>query len=217
MTTRFNDPTTFIGAVTLPNGTVTNAMVDASAEIARTKLALDSLSKYPIPLTDWKTFDAMATTLPGTAASDDLGLVSGTFGTNTPSIQTSDAKAATVTQKARCLVQLPQEYIGDEDVQFRFFAGMVTTVSDTTATLDLSVYKSDGDTTDDGNGDLVTTAATTINSLTFANVDFVLTDTNLSPGDWLDVQATIAITDGATGTAVIGCFGNAWLMCDVRG
>lgn len=180
-------------------------------------LALAELQAFPIPLTDFRVWDAMQTLLPGTPSADDLGLVGGTFGTATPSIRTEDLKTLGATNKrARFLIQLPWEYIAGESITLRFKAGMITTVAGTSATLDCEAYKLQDDPDDAIGSDLVATAATTMNSLVFANIDFVITPTSLSPGDILDVRLTMAINDGASGTAVIGGLTNAKLLADVR-
>ena len=179
-------------------------------------LALAELQSFPIPLTNFRVWDAMATVLPSAGANDDLGLVGGTFGAATPSLRTQDCKTLTNSNRARVLVQLPWDYVAGESVTLRAKSGMITTVSGTTATLDCEAYKLQEDPDDAIGSDLVSTAATTINSLTFANVDFVVTPTSLSPGDILDVRLTIAIVDGATATAVIGGLTSFKLLCDVR-
>lgn len=180
-------------------------------------LALAELQPFPIPLTDFRVWDALQTLLPGTPATDDLALIGGTFGTATPSIRTEDLKALGATDKrARFLVQLPWEYAAGETITLRFKAGMITTVAGTTATLDAEAFKLQADPDDAIGSDLVTTAATTINSLTFADIDFVVNPSGLSPGDILDVRITMAISDGASVTAVIGGITSARLLCDVR-
>jgi hypothetical protein len=180
-------------------------------------ILLAELQAFPIPLTDFRVWDAMQTLLPGTPSADDLGLVGGTFGTATPSIRTEDLKALGATNKrARFLVQLPWEYVAGETVTLRFKAGMITTVAGTSATLDCEAYKLQDDPDDAIGSDLVTTSATSINSLTFASTDFVITPTSLSPGDILDVRVTIAVNDGASGTAVIAAITSAKLLADVR-
>jgi hypothetical protein len=193
------------------NGTLSPAV--AKSDI----LALSELQPYPIPLTDFRVWDAMQTNLPGTPSADDLGLVGGTFGAATPSLRSEDLKAAGATNKrARVLVQLPWDYVAGQTIKLRFAAGMITTVADTTATLDCEAYKLQNDPDDAIGSDLVSTAATTINSLTFANIDFTVTPTGLSPGDILDVRLTAAVNDGATGTAVIAGITSAKLLVDVR-
>jgi len=204
------------GAIRLADDHIVDGHINANAAIARSKLALDVLRKYAIPLTDFRVWDAMHTVLPGTAAADDLALVGGTFGTGSPTIQTSDLKAAgATTQRARVLVRLPAEFQSARQVTLRFHAGMNTTIADTSCTIDVEAYESDFD--GGISADLVTTAAQTINSLTSADKDFVLTTTDLVAGDWLDIRVSITCTDAATGTAVIGQFGLAQLLCDVRG
>ena len=193
------------------NGSLTPAIAKANI------LALAELQPFPIPLTDFRVWDAMQTVLPGTPATDDLGLVGGTFGTATPSLRTEDLKAAGATNKrARVLVQLPWDYQAGQSVTLRFKAGMITTVADTTATLDCEAFKLQDDPDDAIGSDLVSTAATTMNSLTFANIDFVVTPTGLSPGDILDVRITCAVNDAAGATAVIAGVTSAKLLCDVR-
>ena len=186
-------------------------------DIPRTNLQQEALVVYPIPWELWRVFDAFATLLPGTPATDDLGLVGGTFATDTPSLQTEDLKAAGATNKrARCVLQVPAEYDPGATMKLRFSAGMLTAVADTTATLDVEVFLFDREGVVSGS-DLITTAATTINSLTLADKDFTIDAGALSPGDQLDVRITIAVNDAAGGTAVKGIIGSAELLCDIRG
>ncbi len=185
-------------------------------DVARSNLAQESLASYYIPPTQWRVHDAMQTVLPGTAANDDLEMNSGTFGTSPATIQTGDLKGAGATSRyARTLVQLPPEYVAAETVELRVRAGMLTTISDTTATIDFEVYELDLDQT--VSADLNATAATTINSTTAADVDFAITATSLAAGDFLDIRMHIAINDGATGTAVIGLAEVVSLRCDIKG
>lgn len=203
------------GTMYMPDSFVRNNHINANAGIARTKFATDSALPFVVPLTDLRVWDAFQTDLPGTAASDDLALIGGTFGTNTPMVKTSDAKNTSVTQRARCMVRLPAEYKAAGNVVLRLHAGMQTTVANGTATVDVEAYESNKE---GGLGsDLCATSATTINSLTLADKDFTITAAGLAAGDWLDVRVTIAITDSATGTAVTGAIGNISLLCDCQG
>lgn len=184
--------------------------------ISRSGLEQDSAKVYPIPLTRFRTHDAMQTNLPGTAAADDLGLTTGTLGTDSPKLTTGDLKAAGATTRyARCQVALPPEYVDGETVTLRVSAGMETTVADNTATLDAQVYKVDRE---GGVGsDLCGTAAQNINSLTFGDQDFSITATGLSAGDLLDIRLALAVNDAASGTDVIGTIGQVELLCDIKG
>jgi hypothetical protein len=153
--------------------------------------------------------------LPDAGANDDLGLIGGTFASASPTLQTGDLKSAGATTRyARAQIRLPAEYQAGQTVVLRFHAGMLTTQSDGTATLDVQCYCSDEEA--GISADLCATAAQSINSLTLADIDFSITPTSLTAGDLLDVRIAIAISDAAGATAVIGCIGAAKLLCDVR-
>ena len=209
------NPVTVPGDLIVPgalrvSGGITPAIARANI------LAETSLATFPIPLTSFRMFDNMAELLPTAGGNDDLGLVEGTHGTNTPTLQTQDlGEAGATSNSARVLVQLPWEYISGATITLRFKAGMITAVADATATLDCLVYKNQDDPDDAIGDDLCATAATTINSLTFANIDFSITPTGLSGGDILDVKITTAISDGGT-AVVISAISSAKLLCDVR-
>lgn len=183
----------------------------------RSELTQDNLAVYPIPHVDWRVWDAMQTNLPGTPATDDLGLIGGTFATGVPSIQTGDLKnAGATTRYARCQVQLPPEYVAGETVTLRVNAGMITTVASVSATIDFEVYKSGRGVLVSGS-DICATAATSINSVTFGDKSFTITATTLNPGDVLDIRMAIAVNDSGTGTDVIGCAGEVALLLDIKG
>lgn len=195
------------------NLTVTGSIQPA---LDRSDLALESAACYLIPWQAWRVWNAFETNLPGTAASDDLALVGGTFGTNAPSIQTGDLKNAGATDRyARCVFQIPPEFQTGNTVTIRAHAGMKTTVASASATIDFEAYRSN---LEDGVGsDLVGTAATTINSLTEADKDFTVDATTLLPGDYLDIRMKVSVNDSATVTAVIGFVGSVEVLLDIRG
>lgn len=203
------------GSFTPPDSSVTTAKI-ADDAVTRAKLDQEDLALYPVPLTALRTWDAMAVNLPGTAATDDLALVTGTIATDAPTVRTSDLKnAGATTQYASFLVPLPVEYQSAETVQIRVRAGMETTVASASATVDLQVYEIDGN--GGVSADLCATAAQSINSLTEANRDFSITSTDLVAGDVLHVRVAVAVNDSGTGTPVIGKICNIALLCDIRG
>jgi len=205
----FNDSVVVNGDLTAANSTGT---------LGRAILIQDDLKPFAVPLEEWVIFDAVHNRLPSAATSDDLGLITGTYGTAPNSIRSSDAKATTVTQKMRRRVKMPAEYVDGQTVTLRIAAGMKTTKSDGTATVDLSAYEiTDAGGLGGSPTDLVSTSATTINSLTAANVDFTIDPAGLAGGDEIDLLVTIAITDAATGTAVLGEIYKTTLLCDIKG
>lgn len=182
-----------------------------------TALPQRDLQVYNVSLLHWRVWNAVATNLPAAAAADDLGLYGGTFGTDAFHISTGDVKnVASTLMYARGIVQLPPEYVAGQTVTLRFYAGCKTTVASVSATLDVEVFKHDGEGLVDGS-DLYAGAALSINSTTFADKDFNLTATSLSPGDWLDIRIAIAANDSATGTAVDPSIGYIQVLCDTKG
>jgi len=183
--------------------------------VARTDIVQETLAKYPIPLWCFRTHDALQTNLPGTSSADDLGLSTGTIGTDSPKLTTGDVKASTVTRYARVQVPLPAEYDAAETIKVRISGGMETTAADASATVDVECYKIDREGA--VGSDICATAAQSINSLTFGDDDFTITETGLTAGDILDIRLTVYVEDAATATAVTASLGAVELLCDIRG
>lgn len=196
-------------------GSLTIANNAISAQTRATIMRQDANAIFPIPFTDLRVWDAIATNLPGTSAADDLGLINGTFGTAPPTVGSGDVKASSTTRYARFQVALPECYDSGETVSISISAGMVTTIADTSCTVDVECYRLDKDA---GIGaDLCATSAQTINSLVFADKSFSITPSGFVAGDVLDVRITIACVDAATATAVKPTIGAIDLLCDIKG
>lgn len=186
---------------------------DHTATFPDTMLAQRVLQLFPMLLQDARVHDAPQTFLPTTPATDDLGLIIGTFGTNGVLIQTGDLGGATATRNCRWpQLIVPHDYHSGQSAFIRLFAGMETTVSDGTATIDVEAYVTDG--VGGVSADKCITAAQSINSLTDADFDFDL-GTTLVPGDILDVRVAVAVSDGSV-NVVTGNLGRAYLACDTR-
>ncbi len=202
-------------SIIIPSNEIVNSQINESAGIERVKLATE-IKKINIPLELLRVHDAFQTSIPTSASADDLGLSIGAFGTNAIVVETSDSKAASVTQYARFTYRLPDNYVSGGAISVAAHAGMKTTVSDTTAVIDFQVYAKN-DSTGLVGSDLVTTSATTINSLTAAAKEFVVNTSGLVSGDELDIRVSVAITDGATPTAVIGRLMKLYMLVAVKG
>lgn len=204
----------FIGNVTVGGNLTVSG--DRLPVLPRASLAQLANAVFPVNLMDFRVWDAIQTNLPGTAASDDLALIGTTYGSAAPSIRTLDFKNTSTTAYARALVRIPAEFQAAETVSIRVSAGMITTVASSSCTIDIEAWEIDSDNTL-GAADLCATAAQSINSLTFADKTFTITSSGLVAGDILDVRVTIAGTDSATGTAVIGAFCRLDLLADILG
>ena len=211
--------TTFTGtdvAIRIPDGELTDKALAPNAAIDPTKMAQRVLQEYPVPLTTLRVHDNFAALLPGTAAADDLGLTTGTWGTDAPQVDAGDLKAAGATTRyAAFEVQVPPNFENGETIQLRITAGMETTVADTSCTVDVECYLPDGS---GGVGtDLCSTSAQSMNSLTEDAFDFTLSGGSINPGDLLGIRVAVACNDAATGTAVTPVIYDVRLLCDTRG
>lgn len=151
------------------------------------------LQAYPVRVTECRVHDAMSTVLPAAAAADDMGVNTGTPGTDGPSLRGVDFGATASDEKCGFQFVLPQSYRAGETITLRCHAGMLTTVADGSATLDVECWKDDGDGT--VSADICATAAQNINSLTLADKDFTITPTGLEGGDLLNVRLSFAGSD----------------------
>jgi len=200
----------------LPQALFTSEDLSPTAAILPSQLELRSFQEESVPLTSCRVWDAMATNLPATPASDDLGLVTGTPGTTAPLINTGDVKAlGPTTRKLTFELCVPDNYESGKAFQVRIRAGMLTTIADTTATVDLEVFKPDG--AGAVGSDLCATPAATINSLTQSDKDFTITASSLNPGEKLICIVSVAVNDAATVTAVIGQIYSISRRCHTRG
>ena len=199
----------------LPPEVITNYTIAGNADIAFTKIAQRVLAESVISLTQARVWDAVQTNLPATPASDDLGIITGTWGTNPVRITAGDVKAlGSTTRRLYLAIPIPSNYEDGQTIQLRIRAKMETTVADTSCTIDAEAYVgSDGAL----GSDLVTTSATSMNSLSAANYDFTINATGVDPGDLLEVRLSIASNDAATATAVTPAIYSVSLLCDTRG
>lgn len=204
----------FSGEITIGESSVTNSSIATNADIARSKLAQD-VKTYTVPLTSCCVWDAMATNLPDTAASDDMALITGTPGTDVPTLQGVDFGGTSTDEKCAFEFVLPAEYDAANTITLRIRAAMLTTVSDGTATIDANCYTSNRDGV--ASADLVTTAAQSMKTLTPANYDFTVTPTGRAAGDRLVFVLAFGGSDTGDAGVMISEISEIELLLDVRG
>lgn len=196
-----------------------NLQVDGSRlpALARAEIAQDNFAAYGVPFSLLRVWDAFQTPI-GTAGNDDLGLsTGGTYGTDAPYVTGGNMRIlGATTRRARFVFTLPPEYVAGESVRISAHAGMITSVADTSCTLDFEAFRMDLDGTV-GGSDLVSTAAMTMNSLTFTEKAFELTASGLAAGDVLDIRVSIACNDAATAGAVTPAIAQIRMALDIKG
>lgn len=189
--------------------------MDAASTTLRTNLGQEDLVPYTVPLTSLRVHDAMATNLPAVAANDDMALVTGTPGTDVPTLQGVDFGGASTDEKAAFEFVLPAEYVAGETITVRVRAAMLTTISDGTATVDVECWKASADGA--AGSDLCATAAQSINSLTPANKDFTITPTGLAAGDRLLIRLSFGGSDTGNAGVMIPEISLLQVLLDIKG
>ncbi len=201
----------------LTDGSISSKHFAADAAIEAGKLARRSAARIVVPLHRLRTWDQLYVNLPNVSSSDDLGLVTGSWGSTAPYVGTSDLKAAGATTRyAGFLVALPPDYEDGEAVTLRIICGMKTTIADGSCTIDAEVFPFNVREGTIDVGDLNLTNAQTMNSLTAANKDFDLDESGLIAGQMIEVRLKIVCTDAATVSAVIAAIWQVELLCDSR-
>lgn len=174
-----------VGDILIVEGSGSGMFVEASSS---------ATAAYPLVLSDARISTTMLP-LTVTANGSDMGITTGTPGTDAPTLRGVDFGSTTSDEKCGFEVVLPRGYRAGQPVTVRVKAGMLTTVATGTITVDVEAWEADG--AGLVGSDLCTTAAQSINSLTLANKDFVITPTTLSAGDKLLVRFSFAGTDTA--------------------
>jgi len=205
----------FSGEITIGEGSITNGNISTGADIARSKLAQDALKPYTIPIHAFRVWDAMHTLLPNVAVDDDMALITGTPGTDVPTLQGVDFGGVSTDEKCAFEFCLPAEYDAANTITLRLRAAMLTTISDGTATIDAQCYKSDRDGV--ASADLVATLAQSMRTLTPANYDFTITPTGLAAGDRLIFVLAFGGSDTGNAGVMISEISQVEILLDVRG
>lgn len=148
------------------------------------------MADFAFPLIYAKVWDDLTQDLSGTPADDDLGLISGTFGTSAPKISTGDVGSAGCTRYARFQFAVPTDFNTTASVTVK--AGMEGAAADGSAKVDVEVYR-----TEDPTVDICSTGEQDMNNLTAAEKTFNLDVSGLSDGQLIDVRIKIEVVDGA--------------------
>jgi len=165
-----------------------------------------------VPLSRFRAHDNFRQVLPGTASADDMGLNTGTPGTDAPTLRSVDFGGGSSDEKSGFEVLLPHNYQSGGPIVVRAHAGMLTTISDGTATLDCELWRDIGDGT--VGSDLCATAAQSINSLTLADIDFSITTTTLIAGDRIICRLSFAGSDTGNAGVMVSTITRVQLLID---
>jgi hypothetical protein len=186
------------GAIFTATGFITDTHVNASAAIARTKLAVDAAKLVGTSIFELRQPLGIPLVSAETAGSFNVD-VSGNVMLAKGEITDNETEVS-VTQLQ---VALPPEYVAGAPVSIRISCALVKTGAavDNGSTIDVSAYWQLGGAV---SADLVSTAAQT-----FAAVDqwytkvFVVDPTNLQPGYLLNIVITSSVIDSEAGAGTL--------------
>lgn len=178
----------------------------------RSNIITDNTAVYELPLTEFRVHNAMQTTLPGTALVPDLGITSGAFGTDVPTMRSEDLSGdGTAASYARTSFTLPPEYLSGGTVTLRIYADTQAGA----ANVDAQAYQASKTSFQITGSDLVTTAATAVTT-TYAAKDFVITPTSRVAGDTLDIRLAVIGTTSVTANTIVR-ISNVEMLLQVKG
>ena len=176
-------------------GTRLNAEIAAStADVDALEAKIEQTFTIDLNMDLWLIWDsATLAPLTATANTDDLGYTLGTIGTDAPLLHAVNDDAETI-QYARQQVVVPSNYIAGQAISLAITVAEGA-VADTDAGIDANVYRQIAPTVD-----INSTALQSVLSAAGTKT-FVLTPTNVVPGETLDVRIFLDIDDNAGATA----------------
>ncbi len=202
-----------ISGATVTYRSILNADVNASAAIARSKLAEDALAEYGIPFTALRNSSALA--LVAAAEDNEFGLTSAGFGTGTMVIDGDPASGESETSTLMFEYVLPPEYVAAGDVRLVVEARESVGAATAATTISCEAYESDGQA--GAGADLTAAFDVTDVDTSWATSTSVITAAGLVAGDRLIVFVRI-ITDDTAGTvATVAQIGEVKLLLDIKG
>jgi len=180
--------------------------------INRSNLIADNTAVYPLALHTFRVHDAIQTNLPGTALADDLGVTSGAYGTDVPTIRSEDLNGdGTAASYARTSFTLPPEYVSGGTITLRIYADTQAGA----ASVDAQVFQASKTSFQVTGSDLVTTSPTAISTV-FGAKDFVITPTSKVAGDTFDIRIAVIGTTSTT-ALTIARIPNIEILLQVKG
>ena len=137
---------------------------------------------------NFRTWDAVITNLPAAAANDDMGLITGTFLTDAPVLNATEATPTNGIYKAAVEYVVPQEYKAGTNLTLDVTVDEVA--AGDTVTIDAEV----ANLTNDATADICATAAQSVVGAAAGVKSFTITGTNVEPGDVLFIVLTFDLT-----------------------
>lgn len=191
---------------------------ESGATTLRSALGQDDLAVYRLDLDSWKT-TVTGQPLGATAGTPAgaFGITYGTHGTAAPQIVGEAASGNTKTDKMRRTFTLPPEYVAGQTVTLRVVAKETVGAATVSTTVDAEVFEVAAEAGLGGSPtDLCETVAADVTTAV-GNKDFVITPTDLTAGDELDIEITGVTTDTGGTVGTILAIYDVSLLLDIKG
>lgn len=181
----------------IPDGSLTESVLSSAFALPVANNASRSSAIYGIPLSSMRKPADMTAVLPSSNTTGDgfLKMVSGTHGTATPKLSTSDFASASGTQGLRFEFILPPNYENGKAIVVRIPAKWDANVPNDGNDLDCRAFLSDGLGGITGTDKCQTAVQNP--TATLAEYSFALSTTGLVAGDKLDIVIDIAADDSS--------------------
>jgi len=167
-----------------------DAVATLETEVAALEADVQGAFVVGIPFTNFRVHDGFNTNLPATAGTDDLGVTTPTPGTDAPEMVTA-ASAASLTQEGLAVVRVPENYQAGSALSI-VIPWTRSNAAEVSSDLDLLVYRTAAPTVD-----INSTDAVDINGAASGTATFVLTPTNIVPGEELLINVIVVNDDTA--------------------
>lgn len=203
------------GVVAIGTGVIVDADVNASAAIARSKLAEDALSlAMALPIASLRSDAGASLTAAETAGTFNVSVAA-----NVILAQGEITDNETEVSVCYGQVVLPPEYVAAGDVTVRVPCALIKTAAavNNGSTIDVAVFEQAAGAV---GADLSTTtaAATFAADDTWYNKDFVITATGLVAGDVLNLKFTSSVVDSEVGAGTLRLnMGAPIILLDIKG
>lgn len=202
-----------VSGATVTYRSILNADINASAAIARSKLAEDALAEYGIPFTALRNASALA--LVAAAEDNEFGLTSAGFGTGTLVIDGDPASNESETSTLMFEFVLPPEYVAAGDVQLVVQAKESVGAATVSTTLSAEAYEVDGQ--GGAGSDIAGAPDVTDITTSWQTSTTAITASGLVAGDRLIVFVRIVTNDTGGAVGTVAQIGEVSIKCDIKG
>ena len=203
----------YVVITTASNGKITNAEVNVSASIERSKMDEEELAVCGVPFQALRNDDG--TVMDATGGAGLFSLSCGGFGTGTVVVAGEAASGNSKTDTLQFEFIVPPEYVASGDVRLVVTATETVGAATTATTLSGEVYESDGEGA--VGADILASWDATDVTMGYATFTGTITDAGLVAGDRLILFVRIVTNDTSGSVGTVANIGKVEVQLDIKG